>query len=134
MISFATPAKSRGKITRGLAMAKSLRSKSRQKALSVRRKKYRERERLKAWDHYRQIQAREETTMQTGEQQETSENSTEMMESGMKISQKEISKWASRNSKKRQRKRLKAQAKINRRKTHTHNKNRRREAGDKMEL
>lgn len=33
-------------------MAKSIRSKSRQKALSVRRKKYLEKERQKAWAHY----------------------------------------------------------------------------------
>ncbi len=118
-------------------MAKSLRSKSRQKVLSVRRKKFRERELLKAWDHYRQIQARKETSMQTGEQEATSDNtSTGIIETAeqVKIPQKEISKWASRNSKKRQKKRLKAQAKITSRKTRFNNKNRTRRGGEKMEL
>ena len=117
-------------------MAKSLRSKSRQKVLSVRRKKFRERERLKAWDHYRQIKAREDTSMQTGEQEATSTDSTstEIIETAeqVKIPQKEIAKWASRNSKKRQKKRLKAQAKVKSRKTRFNNKNRR--GGEKMEL
>ena len=52
-------------------MAKSIRSKSRQKALSVRRKKYLERERQKAWAHYLRVQA--ERTVEMGDVQEHEE-------------------------------------------------------------
>lgn len=39
-------------------MAKSIRSKQRQRVLRVRRKKFGERERLKAWEHHYEIAAR----------------------------------------------------------------------------
>ena len=46
-------------------MGKSIRCKSRQRTLSIRRKKFREREHLKAWDHYRRINGGKETQMET---------------------------------------------------------------------
>ncbi len=47
----------------GSAMAKSIRSKRRQRVLAVRRKKYQEIERKKCWEHQARVQAEKSVEM-----------------------------------------------------------------------
>ncbi|XP_019853004.1 PREDICTED: uncharacterized protein LOC109582611 [Amphimedon queenslandica] len=84
-------------------MAKSLRSKRRQKNNRIRRKKFGEREVLKAWEHYNTIQERKKLPngVVSGEDHTQTEVEEEMETSGGKVSKKDVAKWSlSRNQKK----------------------------------
>lgn len=96
-------------------MARSLRSKRRQKNNRIRRKKFGERETLKAWDHYRSIRAREHDKELTQESEcsitsppivgvaaDTPLDTNEEVPMELdKITKRDVAKWAlSRNQKK----------------------------------
>jgi hypothetical protein len=99
-------------------MARSLRSKRRQKNLRVKRKKFGDREVLKSWEHYHKTRAQkteQENTEKDVIQQclstEREEEAT-METSSNQISKKDVKKWAlSRNQLKKKRKMAKEKAK-----------------------
>ena len=96
-------------------MAKSIRSKRRQKVRSIRRKKFGEREAKKAWERFYAIQARKQETSKPGSKNiildnilpmnldpvsnDSSESTVPVVDmetedqTGVKISRREIAKW-----------------------------------------
>ena len=122
-------------------MAKSIRSKRRQKVRSIRRKKFGEREAKKAWERFYAIQARKQETSKPGSKNiildnilpmnldpvsnDSSESTVPVVDmetedqTGVKISRREIAKWAlSRN----QKNKLQKRKKLKRKKIQTHSK------------
>ena len=106
-------------------MAKSIRSKQRQKVLAITREKYREREKKKLWEKHLAIQAQRIVEMEAGQIQPTScepEDSIQepdAMDTGTKkLSNSQLKKiqekWSSSRSKKRKAK------KLGRKKAHAH--------------